>query len=86
LKKEIPLVFGQNLVSIQGSMKKKSGYIKVLMNDDDINELFTGYFTDQFKTKKISIIMEDIEENTGLIERPISNGTKGFPDKTVRIS
>ena len=61
MKKKIPLVFGKNLVSIQGSIKKRSGYIKVLMSDDDINELFTGYFKDQFKTKKISIVMEDIK-------------------------
>ena len=32
-----------------------------LMSDDDINELFTGYFKDQFKTKKISIAMETIK-------------------------
>ena len=56
--KEIPIVLGQNLVQIQGSYKKKSGFIKIQMSDDDINDFFSGYFEDKLAIKKVKIIVE----------------------------
>lgn len=41
MKKEIPIVFGKNLVQVRASYKKKSGFIKILLEDDDINDFFT---------------------------------------------
>ena len=41
MKKEIPIVFGKNLVQVQASYKKKSGFIKILLEDNDINDFFT---------------------------------------------
>ena len=62
MTKEIPIVFGKNLVQIQGSYKKKSGFIKILMNDDDINDFFSGYFENKLAIKKVRVVVE-IEEN-----------------------
>jgi hypothetical protein len=41
MKKEIPIVFGQNLVQVRASYNKKSGFIKILLVDEDINDFFT---------------------------------------------
>lgn len=61
MTKEIPIVFGKNLVQIQGSYKKKSGFIKIRMSDDDINDFFSAYFENRLAIKKVKIVVE-IEE------------------------
>lgn len=60
MKKEIDINFGKNLVQITGSFKKKSGFIKILMSDDDINDLFSGYYKDKLVSKKVKLVMEII--------------------------
>ena len=42
-KTRIPLVFGKNLTTIQGGYRKKSGYVKILLDDETINKLFVGF-------------------------------------------
>ncbi len=58
MKKEIHIIHGKNLMQIQGSSKKKSGFIKIMMSDDDINDFFSGYYQDKQVIKKVMLVME----------------------------
>lgn len=58
MKKEIQIIHGKNLMQIQGSSKKKSGFIKIIMSDDNINDFFSGYYQDKQVIKKVTLVME----------------------------
>ena len=42
-KTRIPIIFGKNLTTIQGGYRNKSGYVKILLDDETINKLFVGF-------------------------------------------
>lgn len=58
MKKEIQIIHGKNLMQIQCSSKKKSGFIKIMMSDDNINDFFNGYYQDKQIIKKVTLVME----------------------------
>ena len=42
-KTRIPVVCGKNLTTIQRGYRKKSGYVKILLDDETINKLFVHF-------------------------------------------
>ena len=42
-KTQIPIIFGKNLTTIQAGYRNKSGYVKILLDDETINKLFVGF-------------------------------------------
>ena len=55
-KKELVLEFGKNIKQIEASNKKRKGFVKLVLEDDEINDFFNSYFNKQIKIK---LVMED---------------------------
>lgn len=59
--KKILIELGKNLVEIKASTKNKRGYVKINLDDEDINSFFTNHTERVLNkpiTKKIYLVME----------------------------
>lgn len=81
LATDIPIEFGKNLMQVIASYKKKSGYIKINLDDNVINEFFTNY-GNQVRGKKVTKkIYLRIEEATQIKEEDIKKFTDGATEE-----
>lgn len=66
--KKIPIIFGQNLIEVRASIKKKKGYIKINLDDETINNLFRSYARVQIGkpaiTKRMFLVIEEKEDES----------------------
>lgn len=52
-KKELVLEFGKNIKRIEASTKNRKGFVKLVLEDEVINDFFRNYFNKQVKIKLI---------------------------------
>ncbi len=52
-KKELVLEFGKNIKQIEASTKNRKGFVKLVLEDEVINDFFRNYFNKQVKIKLI---------------------------------
>lgn len=64
LATDIPIEFGKNLMQVVASYKKKSGYIKINLDDNTINEFFRNYGNQTRGIKVTKKMYLRIEETT----------------------